>query len=85
MSIMSRAMSLDLLIQSNEVIVTAEAADGQHTAAYLGKSSRSAILSFLAVAGREASAIVYSHESAAGPVGIDIASGESRAWIQQAR
>ncbi|MCX4151000.1 MULTISPECIES: hypothetical protein [Paraburkholderia] len=80
MKLMARAMALDLLIESNEVIITAEASDGIHTAPYRGKCNRSAILSFLEFAGKKARAIVYSHDAKTGPVGIDVASGEALAW-----
>lgn len=81
MNIVARAMQLDLLIETNEVIITAEAGGGIRLTPYRGKHNRGAILSFLEFAGRKARAIVYSHEGKAGPVGIDIASGESLAWL----
>jgi hypothetical protein len=81
MNILARAMSLDLLIQSNDVIITAEAPDGIHATPYRGKCNRRAILSFLESAGAKARAIVYSHEDNSGPIGFDVRSGEPLTWI----
>ena len=80
MNIIARAMQLDLLIESNEVVITAEVPDGVHVTPYRGKCNRNAILSFLEFAGKKARAIVYSHEAKTGPVGVDVASGEAIAW-----
>lgn len=81
MKLMARAMALDLLIESNEVVITAEASDGLHTAPYRGKCNREAILTFLEFAGAKARAIVYSHEGKSGPIGVDIRSGEPSTWL----
>jgi hypothetical protein len=81
MNIIARAMQLDLLIDTNEVVITAEAHDGIHVTPYRGKYNRNAILSFLDSAGAKARAIVYSHEDKSGPIGLDILSGERFAWI----
>lgn len=85
MNIVAKAMQLDLLIDTSEVIITAEASDGVHVTPYRGKYNRNAILSFLEYAGKKARAIVYSHDSKSGPVGIDIQSGESIAWQPASR
>lgn len=72
---------LDLLIETNEVIITAEIGDAVQVTPYRGKHNRSAIDAFLSLAGMKARAIVYSHESEVGPVGRDVQSGEFLTWV----
>lgn len=81
MNRVSSSLQMDLLIASNDVIITAEADDGVHVTPYRGKCNRRAILSFLEAAGAKARAIVYSHEEKTGPVGLDVQSGEPYVWI----
>ena len=81
MNRIASALQLDLLISSNDVIITAEARDGLHVTPYRGKCTRHAILAFLEAAGAKARAIVYSHDEKTGPVGLDIRSGEPFVWI----
>lgn len=81
MNRVSSCLQLDLLIASNDVIITAGAGDGVQVTPYRGKCNRRAILSFLEAAGAEARAIVYSHEEKTGPVGLDVQSGEPYVWV----
>ncbi|WP_281663526.1 hypothetical protein [Paraburkholderia fungorum] len=81
MNRIASSLQVDLLIASNDVVITAEASDGVHVTAYRGKCNRRAILSFLESAGAKARAIVYSHEDNVGPVGLDVLSCEPFMWI----
>jgi hypothetical protein len=76
-----KSIPLDLLIETNEVIITAEIGDAVQVTPYRGKHNRGAIETFLGMAGKKARAIVYSHESAAGPIGRDVQSGELLTWV----
>ncbi|SAL73201.1 hypothetical protein AWB69_08948 [Caballeronia udeis] len=81
MNRIASSLQVDLLIASNDVVITAEASDGVHVTPYRGKCNRRAILSFLESAGAKARAIVYSHEDKVGPIGLDVLSGEPFTWI----
>ncbi|MBS2132366.1 hypothetical protein KEX41_29735 (plasmid) [Burkholderia thailandensis] len=81
MNRIAASMRVDLLIASNDVVIAAERGDRLHVTPYRGKCERRAILSFLDCAGLKARAIVYSHETPTGPVGLDVKSGEPYSWI----
>lgn len=80
MNRMGQALKVETLISSNDIVITAESPDGVHVLPYRGKTERRAILSFLEHAGKNARAIVYSHETKTGPIGIDIRSQEQYRW-----
>lgn len=76
--------TIQSLIAANRIVIVSGEGERGHIEAYQGARTMRAIKARLTRercgGDRWARAEVYSHESAAGPVGVDVMSGEQRHW-----
>ncbi|WP_031358898.1 hypothetical protein [Caballeronia sordidicola] len=67
---------IERLLKRNDVVLLMECDQKVCRVPYRGKQRRGDILRFLRIAGPQVRALVYSHQAEAGPVWIDVMSGE---------
>lgn len=71
---------IERLVKHNDVVIVRSDEQEMKISPYRGKQQRDAILTFLRLSGAHSRAIVFSHHSPAGPIGVDVQSGESFTW-----
>lgn len=76
----SRFDEIERLIKHNDVVIMRPDEKKMKISPYRGKQQRDAILAFLRFSGAHTRAIVFSHHTQAGPIGVDVQSGESFMW-----
>jgi hypothetical protein len=73
-------MTIERLIRQNDIFILSITEHIVRKVPYRGKQNRWDVLRFLQKHTVDARAVVYSHESESGPIGVDIGSGETVTW-----